>query len=180
MRFFLIPMMLFFFVQFSFAQQNDTALNKMRTFRIRNKALVGLQMPIDSLKDIVVKKQFCLYSLKKGTFGGTDSIDIEVNASNKIINVCFFYDTVSTYSYEVDLFNKHLNRIGIETKHNSGSNKIKYTKWEDGYTVFELIEIRKGNKWKLYSRLYDKSSLSCFDRIYIEEHKGVCTFACPG
>src|ERR1700758_669784 len=125
------------------AQESDTAINKMRSFRIRNKILISLQEPIENLKEITIKSKADHYYLKKGTFGGTDSIDIRINEKNQIANVTFFYDTVSTYSYEIDLFNKHLNLIGKETQHNSGKRKSKITKWEDKFTVFEMIEIRE-------------------------------------
>lgn len=145
------------FFQFtSEAQVNDTAINKMRTFKIRNGNTVSLQAPIDKLKEITVKSKPDHYYLKKGTFGGTDSIDIQVNKNKQIIAVSFFYDTVSTYSYEVDLFNKHLNLIGKENQVNSGKKKIKTTKWEDKFTVFEMVEIKEGNKWKLHSVLTTK------------------------
>ena len=145
------------FTQFTLVSQvNDTAINKMRTFRIRNKVVIGLQAPIDKLKEITVKSKVGHYYLKKGAFGGTDSIDIQVNKNNQIVNVSFFYDTVSTYSYEVDLFNKHLNLVGKETQLTEGKKKIKTTKWEDKFTVFEMIEIRECNKWKLHSVITDK------------------------
>lgn len=60
--------------------QSDTALNKMRSFRIKNKIVIGFQMPIDSFKNIVVKDKYGRLFLKKETFGGADEIEIKINA----------------------------------------------------------------------------------------------------
>jgi len=138
------------------AQVSDTAINKMRSFRIREKRIVSLQAPIDRLKEITIKSNSEHFYLKRGTFGGTDSIDIEVNKANQITAVSFFYDTVSTYQYEVDLFNKHLNLTGKEFQYVSNGSSMKVTKWQDKFTVFEMVEIRTGNKWRIYSVIFDK------------------------
>jgi len=154
----IIPSIVFvLFFQFKvIAQVSDTAINKMRSVRIKGNK-IELQLPIEKLKDITVKSNADHYYLKKGTFGGADSIDIKITKNKQITCISFFYDTVSTYEYEVNLFNKHLNLIGKEAQLKSGKKKIKTTKWEDKYTMFEMIEVREGNKWKLHSVITDKS-----------------------
>jgi len=138
------------------AQVNDTSLNKLRSVRIRNGNKITLQSTIKKHWGITVKSSTDHYYLKKGTFGGTDSIDIEVNKKNQTTTVSFFYDTVSTYDYEVNLFNKHLNLIGKESQLMSKNSTMKVTKWEDKLSVFEMVEVKTGDKWQLYSIIFDK------------------------
>lgn len=148
-------LLLFLCTLFSFAQ-TDTTLNKMRAVRIAKGNKIILQSDIERLKDISVKARKENYYLKKGNFSGTDSINIEVNEKNQIVAVSFFYDTVSTYQYEVDLFNKHLGFVGAEFKNTSKKEAMKVTKWEDARTVFEMVEVTVNGKWKLYSTIFDK------------------------
>ena len=56
---------------FSIAQ-TDTALNKMRSVRIKKPNKIALQSNIANLKDIAVKNGKDNYCLKKGTFSGTE------------------------------------------------------------------------------------------------------------
>ena len=138
------------------AQVNDPLLNKLRSSRIRNGNKITLQSNIKKLRGVTIKSVCDHYYLKKGTFGGADSIDIEVNKKNKITVVSFFYDSVSSYEYEVNLFNKHLNLIGKESQFISKNNAMKVTKWEDQQYVFEMVETTANNKPQLYSVLFDK------------------------
>jgi len=137
-------------------QANDTALNKIRTTHIKG-SKITLQSVIDEkLEESAIKIKPERYYLKKGAFQDADSIDIEVNKISQVIAVTTFYKPASTYSYEVDLFNKKIGVKGKEFQYIYNGTTTKITKWEDGFTIFEMVEERTGQKWKLHSSLYDK------------------------
>lgn len=164
----------------SCAQVNDNALGKMRNFKIKNGIKITLMSPIDSVREVIERNKYGEYFLKRGTFGGADAIKLFVNVDSVITNVQFFYDTVSTYEYEVELFNKHLGFVGTETKHKSVTiRKVKTMTWEDKSTSFELTEVREGKKWQLTSLLSHKPGPDCYDAS-LRGKVATCTADCRG
>ena len=135
-----------------YSQISDTALINVRNFRIKKKRIVSIQAPIDVLKDITIKSNDNHYYLIKGAFVGVDSIDLKVDSTNRIEKVTCFYDSLTTYKYIVKAFNKHLKYKGKKTKF---ENK-RSTTWEDKSTLFEIIEVRTGNKRKVYCEIKDR------------------------
>ena len=136
----------------AFTQPSDTALINVRNFKIKKKRIVSLQAPIENFKDITIKSNDTHYYLKKETFAGVDSIDLEINNAKRIEKVSCFYDSLTTYKSIVKAFNKHLKYKGKGTKF---ENK-RSTTWEDKSTLFEIIEVRTGNKKKVYCEINDK------------------------
>ncbi len=137
-----------------YSQLSDTALNPLRSTRIQKGNRITLQTDIGKLKDISFKTGEGHYNLKKGVFGGADSIDIEVNKDNLICAVSFLYDTA--YEYEKGHYVDWLKTPGKEFQFLAEKIKIRDTRWEDKRTIYELVEIVKDDKTMVYSTVFDK------------------------
>jgi len=138
----------------AFSQQSDTMLNPLRSTRIHKGSRIALQANINTLKDISFQTSAGHYNLKKGTFGGADSVDIEVSKNNLICAVSFLYDTA--YEYEKGHYVDWLKTPGKEYSYNSDKMKVKATKWEDKRTIYELVEVTQGTRITVYSTIFDK------------------------
>lgn len=136
------------------AQQSDTMLNALRSTRIHKGNRISLQANIEKLKEISFLTSSNHYNLKKGNFGGADSIDIEVDNKNLISAVSFLYDTA--YEYEKGHYVDWLKTPGKEYTYGSDKMKIRATRWEDKRTVYELVEVVQGNRAMVYSTIFDK------------------------
>jgi hypothetical protein len=135
-------------------QKNDSLVIDFRTVPISNGQKLTLQSNISTIKDIAIQGRPEHYYLKKGTFAGCDSIDVEVNNENKIIALSFFYDSTYTYKEQIETFTEKLHK-GKEIK--DVEVLMKVTKWQDRLTTFEIIE-RTNSKGKktIYSAMFDK------------------------
>ena len=69
------------------SQNNDTLIIKFREVPISNGLSIELGEKINTLKNAVVKISKNNYYLKKGTFGGADSITISTNNNLDIISI---------------------------------------------------------------------------------------------
>ena len=85
------------------SQNNDTLIIKFRKVPISNGLSIELGEKINTLKNAVVKISKNNYYLKKGTFGGADSITISTNNNLDIISASFFYDSTFTYKKKMQI-----------------------------------------------------------------------------
>ncbi len=162
--------------QVSFSQ-NDTML---KYFRVTNlaKGKIALQADIETVKDIVVKDDAEHYHLKKDSYSNADSIGIEVNKDNKIVSITFRYDYSPEYSndtayiHELHKFQRIIASKGKEFKQSYKNKSVTVNKWEDGKTIFELVEVvRNGKKQKVYSTLFDIQLIEANSEIKAERKK---------
>jgi hypothetical protein len=148
-----------------FSQNADTLIIKFLTVPVSDGKKLTLQAPVDSVSDIVVKSNPGHFYLKKGTFRNADFIDVEVNNSNLISALSFYYDSTFIYGEKVEIFSKML---GPGREYSSGikGGSMKVTKWEDRLTIFEVAEIKSARKPLCYSAMFDKE-------LYFKQHKPV-------
>lgn len=136
------------------SQNNDTLIIKFRKVPISNGLSIELGEKINTLKNAVVKISKNNYYLKKGTFGGADSITISTNNNLDIISASFFYDSTFTYKKQIEVFTEFLGKGNENIK-----NEFQYqTTWEDILSIFEVVynESKKGHN--VFSILIDKVS----------------------
>jgi hypothetical protein len=140
---------------YGFCQQNDTLLRDLRFVPIKGRSNIKLQDNAESIKDISYKTAPGHYNLKKGSLPMSDSVDIEVNQNNQIIAVSFRYDT--TYSYQKAYCARYFN-APLKSRQIEGADlEMKISRWEDKKTVFELVEMKKGDKPLVYATIFDKA-----------------------
>lgn len=146
------------------AQVKDTSINGFRTVHLRNKKKIKLLANIETLKDFTTKRNNGNYKLNKGAFGGADSMDVDANKDNQIIAIIAHYECNDTiYAYEQANYRRFYN-AGKEYQYTSRSFTMKVTKWEDDFTIFELIYIVDDKTVpcppmchpQVYSVIYDK------------------------
>jgi hypothetical protein len=142
-------------VMLGWGQNTDTLIIKFRTVPISSGRKMALQSDIATLKEITIKSLKDHYYLKKGTFAGCDSIDIEVNNLNKIVVQSFHYDSTYKYLEEIESFDGIFGK-GKEYQYANAEISIRATKWQDRLTAFEMVEVRRKGKIKCYSIMFDK------------------------
>lgn len=155
----------FFCLSFASAQTVDSLLKSYRSVSIQNKQKINLQANIETLKDVIVKRDGRNFYLKKGTYIKADSILIEVNNAKQIMAVKFIYELGDTpYIDEVPYFQKGIGSKGMEFKRTVKNKSISVTKWEDKKTILELTEVITDGKKQTYSVIFDKE-------LYIKNYK---------
>lgn len=151
----LLPTISLFFTGTTLSQYDTADLTiKFRDIQINDGLFIRLNGKISTLKSVSVPSSKDHYHLKKGSFALTDSIDIEIDRSKKIVASSYFYEPTAKYDEICDPFKAYLPNYS-NYHYKSDSLEMKVTKWIDEYTVFEIVEIKRPQKSYVYSVLFD-------------------------
>lgn len=140
--------------------QNDTVLKLFRTVHLNDRN-IALQSDIAKLSSIVKKIDANHYALKKETFKVADSICIETNTKNQIMNIIFSYNYApefsndTAYIHEQRKYKKIISGNCKEFQYTGNGQSAKITKWASETTTFELVEVVTKEKVKVYSVIFD-------------------------
>ncbi|MBI3235363.1 MAG: hypothetical protein HYZ42_15230 [Bacteroidetes bacterium] len=145
--------------------QNDTSDLKIdfRDIQINNGLFIRLQAKSSTLKSVAVESSKDHFYLKKGSFALTDSIDIEIDRSRRIVASSYFYEPSAVFNEICDPFKAYVTDFSTYF-YKSDSLEMTVVKWIDRLTAFEIIEYKTPQKSYVYSVLYDL-------KLYSKKHE---------
>lgn len=145
--------------------QNDTSDLKIafRDIQINDGLIIRLQAKSSTLKSVTVESSKDHFYLKKGTFALTDSIDIEIDRSKRIVASSYFYEPSAVFNEICDPFKAYITDFSTYY-YKSDSLEMTVVKWIDRLTAFEIIEYKTPQKSYVYSVLFDL-------KLYSKKHE---------
>lgn len=145
--------------------QKDTSDLKInfRDIQINDGLFIRLQAKSSTLKSVAIESSKDHFYLKKGSFALTDSIDIEINRSNRIVASSYFYEPSAVFNEICDPFKAYVTDFSTYY-YKSDSLEMTVIKWIDRLTAFEIIECKTPQKSYVYSVLYDL-------KLYSKKHE---------
>ena len=90
----------------------------------------------DDVKPLFELSGAACYRLRKGVFGGAESIEVFVAKDGRVKSIFFGYSDGTDYAAKREAYQKTL---GEPQKAEEREDRVQFARWEDANTAFELV-----------------------------------------